>query len=208
MRNKILNISVIVGAMILSILTYSNLSSEIAIHWTNGVATRTTSKMLGVLLIPLIMIFTYGILSLLFKTDPKKDNLSNKIKHITLSSVLILLFSIHVAILTTGLGYEINMDILASLFIGSIVMILSNIMPNAKKNFIFGLRTPWTLSNDKVWAISNRITGRLFFFAGFLIIISVIIIPDYTMIFSILIVILAALFGTIHSYITYKKIVT
>src|SRR5690606_3709282 len=140
-------------AILLSALTYSGLSPEIAIHWTNGEVTRTAPKLLGVLLTPIIMIITYWILSLLFKTDPNKKRISNRIKTIVISTVLLLLFSIHVAVLAVGLGYDLNMNIVAGLIIGTITMILGNIMPQTKKNFIFGLRTPWTLSNEKVWAI-------------------------------------------------------
>src|SRR5690625_4053561 len=152
------------------------------------------------------MIIIYGILSLLFKIDPKKENLSNRIKNISISTILLLLFSVHVAVLAVGLGYNLNMEIVAGLIIGAVMMILGNIMPQAKKNFIFGLRTPWTLSNDKVWLISNRFTGKIFFLAGLLIILSMIVIPQYSFIFIISLVLFAAIIGTMHSYLVYKRV--
>ena len=206
MKNTILNLSLIAVAILLSALTYSSLSPEIAIHWTNGEVTRTAPKLLGVLLTPIIMIITYWILSLLFKTDPNKKRISNRIKTIVISTVLLLLFSIHVAVLAVGLGYDLNMNIVAGLIIGTITMILGNIMPQTKKNFIFGLRTPWTLSNEKVWAISNRFTGRIIFLAGFLIIISVIFIPEYNFVFTVSLLLLIAFIGTIHSFLVYKRV--
>lgn len=206
MKNTFINVSLIAVAILLSVLTYSSLSPEIAIHWTNGEVTRTAPKLLGVILIPIIMIIIYWILSLLFKTDPKKKNVNNRIKNIVISTVLLLLFSIHVAVLAVGLGYDLNMNIVAGLIIGTITMILGNIMPQAKKNFTFGLRTPWTLSNEKVWAISNRFTGRIFFLAGFLIILSVIVIPEYNVVFTVSLVLLVALVGTIHSFLVYKRV--
>lgn len=206
MKNTILNLSLIAVAILLSALTYSSLSPEIAIHWTNGEVTRTAPKLLGVLLTPIIMIITYWILSLLFKTDPNKKRISNRIKTIVISTVLLLLFSIHVAVLAVGLGYDLNMNIVAGLIIGTITMILGNIMPQTKKNFIFGLRTPWTLSNEKVWAISNRFTGRIIFLAGFLIIISVIFIPEYNFVFTVSLLLLVAFIGTIHSFLVYKRV--
>lgn len=206
MKNTILNLSLIAVAILLSALTYSSLSPEIAIHWTNGEVTRTAPKLLGVLLTPIIMIITYWILSLLFKTDPNKKRISNRIKTIVISTVLLLLFSIHVAVLAVGLGCDLNMNIVAGLIIGTITMILGNIMPQTKKNFIFGLRTPWTLSNEKVWAISNRFTGRIIFLAGFLIIISVIFIPEYNFVFTVSLLLLVAFIGTIHSFLVYKRV--
>jgi len=206
LKNTFLNVLLIIIAILLSAITYSSLSPEIAIHWSNGEVTRTAPKLLGVLLIPIIMIIIYGILSLLFKIDPKKENLSNRIKNISISTILLLLFSVHVAVLAVGLGYNLNMEIVAGLIIGAVMMILGNIMPQAKKNFIFGLRTPWTLSNDKVWLISNRFTGKIFFLAGLLIILSMIVIPQYSFIFIISLVLFAAIIGTMHSYLVYKRV--
>jgi len=206
LKNTLLSVCIIVATILLSVVTYSSLSSEIAIHWTDGEVTGTAPKLLGVLLIPVIMIVIYLILSLLFRTDPRKENLSGKIKNITISTILFLLFSVHTTILAVGLGYNLDMNIVSGLIIGTVMMVLGNIMPQAKKNFIFGLRTPWTLSNDKVWAISNRFTGRIFFLAGFLIILSVIIIPQHNFVFTISLVLLVAVIGTIHSFVVYKRI--
>lgn len=207
MKNTFINVGIIGAAILLSALTYPNLSPEIAIHWTNGEVTGTAPKLVGVLLIPIVMIVTYSLLYLLFRTDPKKENLSSRIKNISISVILLLLFAVHVAVLAAGLGYDLDMNMVAGLIIGTVMMVLGNIMPQAKKNFIFGLRTPWTLSNDKVWAISNRFTGRIFFLAGFLIILSVIIIPQHNFIFTISLVLFVAVIGTIHSFLVYKRVV-
>lgn len=207
MKNTFLNFCLIAVAALLSILTYSSLSSEIAIHWVNGEITNTASKSIGVLLMPVTMILIYGVLGFLFKLDSKKENMSNNIREIIITTVLLLLLTIHIAILAIGLGYALNIEIVSGLTAGLMIMIISNIMPKVKTNFIFGLRTPWTLKNKKVWDISNRIAGRLFFLAGFLIILSVMIIPEHTMTFSIVLVISIAIFGTIHSYIVYKKVI-
>jgi len=76
LKNTLLNVCIIAVAILLSALTYSSLSPDIAIHWTHGEVTGTAPKLLGVLLIPSIMAVIYLILSLLFKTDPRKENLS------------------------------------------------------------------------------------------------------------------------------------
>ena len=104
MKNTFLNVSLIAVAILVSALTYSNLSPEIAIHWTDSEVTGTAHKLVGVLLIPVVMIVTYGILYLLFKIDPKKENLSHRNKSMSISTILFLLFAVHVTILAIGLG--------------------------------------------------------------------------------------------------------
>ncbi len=207
MRNTYFNVFVIALAIFLSVFTYSSLSPEIAIQWNNGEITNTASKSLGVIIIPAVMIFIYVILSLLFKTSEKKRDPNNLSKRISIILVLLLLLSVHIVVLASGLGYVMNMDIVGGLIVGIATMVLSNIMPQAKSNFVFGLRTPWTLSDEKVWAISNRFTGKILFFAGFLIFISVLIIPQHHLIFTVSLLLLVAVIGTIQSFLVYKQVV-
>ena len=35
-----------------------------------------------------------------------------------------------------------------------------------RKNFFIGIRTPWTLASDEVWARTHRLGGYLFVIAG------------------------------------------
>ena len=207
MRNTYFNVFVIALAIFLSVFTYSSLSPEIAIQWNNGEVTNTASKFLGVITIPAVMIFIYVILSLLFKTSEKKTNPNNLSKRISIILILLSLLSVHIVVLASGLGYVMNMGIIGGLIVGIATMVLSNIMPQAKSNFVFGLRTPWTLSDEKVWAISNRFTGKILFFAGFLIFISVLIIPQHHLIFTVSLLLLVAVIGTIQSFLVYKQVV-
>jgi len=40
------------------------------------------------------------------------------------------------------------------------------LIENAKRNWFIGIRTPWTLSNEKVWERTHKIGGKLFKIAG------------------------------------------
>ena len=37
-----------------------------------------------------------------------------------------------------------------------------------KRNFFIGVRTPWTLADEKIWEKTNRLAGRLFWVCGVL----------------------------------------
>ena len=43
--------------------------------------------------------------------------------------------------------------------IGLLLILLGNIMPKARRNSLFGLRTKWSLSGDAVWQKSQRFGG-------------------------------------------------
>ncbi len=43
--------------------------------------------------------------------------------------------------------------------IGLLFCLLGNIMPKARRNSVFGLRTKWSLANDRAWQKSQRFAG-------------------------------------------------
>lgn len=50
--------------------------------------------------------------------------------------------------------------------IGVMLVALGNIMPKARLNAAFGLRTKWSMANDRVWQKSQRIGGYMAVIAG------------------------------------------
>ncbi len=43
--------------------------------------------------------------------------------------------------------------------VGLALVLLGNLLPKAPQNWVFGVRTPWTLSSKKSWQVTNRIGG-------------------------------------------------
>lgn len=50
---------------------------------------------------------------------------------------------------------------------GILLMAIGNMMPKFRQNFFCGFRSPWALSDEKVWNKTHRLGGKLFFAAGF-----------------------------------------
>ncbi len=55
-----------------------------------------------------------------------------------------------------------------ALLLGLMMMVLGNLMPKATKNPVFGLRTSWSMKNDRVWQKSQRFGGVCMMAAGLL----------------------------------------
>lgn len=53
--------------------------------------------------------------------------------------------------------------------LGISMIIIGNIMPKARLNSIFGLRTSWSMKNEWTWKKSQRFGGILFIIAGIII---------------------------------------
>ena len=50
--------------------------------------------------------------------------------------------------------------------IGVMLIVMGNFMGKIRSNFVFGMRTPWTLSSELSWNKTHRLTGKLFMLWG------------------------------------------
>src|SRR5262249_15217173 len=73
--------------------------------------------------------------------------------------VVALLSAFHFVMLGAALGWPIHLAPAASVTIGILFIVLGSLVPRAPSNFFFGVRTPWTLSSERVWAETNRVAG-------------------------------------------------
>jgi uncharacterized membrane protein len=77
-------------------------------------------------------------------------------------------------------------------------------MGRAERNFFIGIRTPWTLSSDTVWARTHSLGGKLFIGAG---IFSLLAIPMGENGFWLLLILvaIAAIVPIVYSYLLWKR---
>ena len=78
------------------------------------------------------------------------------------------------------------------------------LVENAKRNWFVGIRTPWTLSSDRVWNRTHKLGGRLFKAAAIITLVGLLFEP-YSFWFAIVPVLLVALYLVVFSYMEYKK---
>ncbi|HET6969644.1 MAG TPA: SdpI family protein [Phenylobacterium sp.] len=57
-----------------------------------------------------------------------------------------------------------------ALAVGVLLLALGNVMGKARRNAVFGLRTPWTLADARVWDKAHRFLGRAWVLGGFLLV--------------------------------------
>ncbi len=85
---------------------------------------------------------------------------------------------IHVAVIGRALGWPMpDIGRLVPLLVGGMTLVLGNVMPRARPNWWFGIRTPWTLSSDTVWTRTHRMGGYLMTAAGIITVLSVVLPP-------------------------------
>ena len=61
---------------------------------------------------------------------------------------------------------------LIPLGLGGLFIVLGNMMGKVRSNFMFGIRTPWTLSSELSWNKTHRLGGRIMMAVGFITIVA------------------------------------
>ena len=78
------------------------------------------------------------------------------------------------------------------------------LLEKAKQNWFIGIRTPWTLSSEKVWDKTHKLGARLFKTLAVIILASLLV-PKYSIWIVIMPIIATALWLFIYSYLEFKK---
>lgn len=106
-----------------------------------------------------------------------------------------------------AVSFNIDSDNKLNISLGIFMIILGNIAPKIKKNRIIGLRTSWSMDNERAWAMSQRFGGISFIILGIIIIIANVfyLSNGEGTLFTIAALIIDGILSIIYSYIAYKK---
>lgn len=159
----------VVLTLAVTILAYPALPDRIPSHWNAaGEVDGYLPTPWGVLIVPLLMIPFAALLFLLPRIDPLKANY-RKFRPYYDGFILVFvayLFVIQLQILLWGLGYPVSPNLLYPVLIGGLFIYLGFMLEHAEQNWFVGIRTPWTLSSERVWKKTHARGGTLFKVAG------------------------------------------
>lgn len=184
MRNHIIALLFWVAAIGLSLWAYPQLPDQVATHWgPSGEANGYSSRGFAVLFGPGMMLLMYVMLRVLPKLDPKRNNyprFQSSLDVVILATLLLLLI-VHGVVVFNGLGYDVPVSMVVPLVIGGLYVVMGNVMPRFKHNYFVGIRTPWTLANERVWTRTHMVGGKVFVIGGLLVMASALI-PNNVMV--------------------------
>jgi len=197
----------IILSFLLSIYFYPKLPESIASHWNMfGEADGYTSRIWGVLLMPIILVITLVLFILIPKIDPLRANIEKFRKYYDEFMVVVVLFFLytHLLILLWNIGIQFNMvQLLAPAF--AVLLYYSAVATeNAKRNWFIGIQTPWTLSSEKVWNKTHKLGGKLLKLAALISLLGVFI-PSYAALLILIPIIIITVYVIFYSYVEYQK---
>lgn len=198
----------IVAAVAFSAAVFTRLPERVPVHWgLHGEIDRYGTRIEGAFLLPGAMLLFWLLLRFLPRIDPRRANYEkfSNTYELVVNSLVTLFAVMHVAVVGTALGWPISMSRLVPALIGLQFIILGNALPRARPNWWFGIRTPWTLSNDRVWTRTHRVGGYLLAGAGVVLLIAAAKPNKFTFALGVAAAVGAGFGSLVYSYFAWKQ---
>lgn len=184
-------------------ILWDRLPDTIATHWgIHNEPNGWSSKAFAVFGLPGIIAALHLFCLIVTAIDPKHKNIGKK--PIGLVFWICPAVSLLMAGITypTALGISVDIGFWVLLFLGLLLIVLGNLMPKAKQNYSFGIKTPWALDDPENWERSNRVGGWCMVIAGILVAVTAfwenpwIIVPAF---------LLGGVAPMVYSYLYYRR---
>jgi uncharacterized membrane protein len=196
-------------AAAMSAAVYTRLPETMAVHWDldgnpNGWMPRAVGAAFG----PVMILLLGFLMRVVPRIDPRAENYARfgEAYEVIVASVLVLMLVTHGIMLAIALGYHVSVARVVPALVGVLFVVIGNMMPLVRPNWWFGIRTPWTLSNDRVWTRTHRLAGFCMTGGGVLMIVAALVLPPSLGLPVLLTVAVAATVGpALYSYLTWKR---
>jgi uncharacterized membrane protein len=188
-------------------LAYPQLPANVPFHWDAlGQANGWNPKWALFLWGPGLMSMMVGVFAAIPWLSPKKfevDSFRTTYLYIMILIVAMMAYA-QMLVVISGLGVPFDMTRATEGCVCVLAMLMGNVLGKLRRNFFMGIRTPWTLANERVWNATHRFGAKTFFAAGLAGLFAVILRAPFWM--PIAAIGAGALIPAIYSLIFYKQL--
>lgn len=201
-KEHFLVLALITISTVATLIAYPHLPEFVPIHWNwrgqiNGYAHKW-----------LLFMFP-GIVGLFFLypwLSPKHFKIESfKSTYLYIMVVIACLLTyIDGLVLWAGIGHSFNTG---RSMLGGVCLafaLLGNVMGKVRQNFYLGVRTPWSLANERVWNATHRFAAKTYFVGGTLAF--VLLLAGTKFWLPVAMVLVGGLAPMVYSFIFYKQL--
>jgi len=199
----------IAAATIAGVVFWNQFPEPMASHWNvNDQVDGYMPKFWGVFMMPLINLGLFLLFLVIPLIDPLKANIAKfrGVFNVFIAFIIGYMTYVHALTLLWNLGYTdfgIGNAMLPA--IGLLFIVVGFLIRKSKRNWFIGIRTPWTLSSDRVWDETHRVGGILFIISGVAAVVGGFF-GGMVAFWSLLIpVLVSVLFLVIYSFVLYQR---
>jgi len=200
-------LGIVIFSFILGVIMYGRMPEQMASHWNiRNEVDGSMSRFWGLFFAPFLLLGLFVLFLAIPRIDPLKRNIETFRTHFQGFIILLFLFLFYLYVVTIAwnLGRRFVMIRFLAPGFALLFFFCGVLLERTKRNWFVGIRTPWTLSSDRVWDRTHRLGGRLFKIAGVLCL-GGIAFPGHALYFVLVPVLFAAACAAAYSYREYQK---
>ena len=208
MTSRWLGGAVLTGMWLFAAAVFGRLPARIPTHWNlAGEVDGWMPKMPGAFVGPASASLVFAILVLMPQIDPRRSNVARSTgdRQIVANAVVLFLALLEVLSLGVALGWPIDMTAAVTGSLGLLMVCIGNYLPRIRSNWWIGIRTPWTMDDERVWRDTHRLGGRLFVLGGLALLPLAAVRTDMRGILVLAVILTAALVPAVYSFIAWRR---
>jgi uncharacterized membrane protein len=198
---------VLVLTFAVTILAWPSMPGRVTSHWgLSGEANGYMPKAWGLLLVPFLSVGLAALLLLLPRIDPLEANIAEFREAYEWFIVVFLLFmlTMQAFILLWNGGIQVSIGLVLPPAFAALYYEIGVLIGQAKRNWFIGIRTPWTLSSERVWEKTHALGGKLFRIAGITALLGIFF-PDLAVLFILVPALGVSFWLVVYSYREFRK---
>ncbi|MFH1200488.1 MAG: SdpI family protein [Candidatus Micrarchaeota archaeon] len=204
---KAISVAAIAAAVLIGILYYGMLPAKSVTHWNAyGEPDGYGGREMAAFFAPALMAALFALFWALPKIDPFRHNyLAFEKEYDGFVAVLLgFMLYVHIAMIAFNMGVAFRIGQAVTLGIAAMFYYLGMILPRIRRNFFFGIRTPWTLMSDHAWRKTHELGGLTFRLNAIIMLVGIAF-PHLFLPIVIIPMLLNLLGLTAYSYLEYRK---
>jgi uncharacterized membrane protein len=204
---RIVALALVLVSFAITALAYPHLPAQIATHWGPSGAPDGFAPKSAAWWMPVIAATLGVILLWLPRIFPLRANFESfrPMYDWFVAAFEAFFLGLNAWTLAFNLGYEVSANVFMPFAMGLLFILVGAMLPRAKRNWVFGIRTAWTLTDDRVWAETHRVGGWLFVGAGVVSLVGALF-PKYGIWFVIVPALVAGMGSVAYSYAVWVRL--
>jgi uncharacterized membrane protein len=172
MRNRYLVLCalIVLATLAATLLVWRHLPAQIPVHWNAGGEIDRYGPRGTVFVQSAVMLGFMLLWTLLPRVSPQRFKVDEFHETWWYTCLVIVALLGYIQLVILWGAYTHTMAINRAL-IGALAVfatLLGNVLGKVRRNFWLGVRTPWTLANERVWYSTHRLAARSMVVAGLL----------------------------------------
>jgi uncharacterized membrane protein len=195
-RSLIAAAGFVLASIAVAFWAYSVLPAGAFIPYHQGYGLADTGRLTkgyALALFPVISVLVVAILALAPRISARAAGLERSILPygVLIVSLAGVFFVTQVALAERMMNPDFDVIRTVFLSVAALLLVVGNYLGKVRHNGVFGLKTPWTLNDPRVWDKTHRVVARLMVVGGLGLIAACILIADVRLLIAVMILLTA-----------------